>query len=78
MHTFQGKEADIVYFVTGTDIETDVAANWSCLKPNLLNVAVIRAKKEFYVVGDLDRFRSKQYYDEIAQVLSEFENKSRY
>lgn len=75
VHTFQGKEADIVYFVTGTDIETDGAANWSCQKPNLLNVAVTRAKKEFYVVGDLERFRSKQHYNIIDQAFEEFKEK---
>lgn len=73
VHTFQGKEADIVYFVTGTDIDTDGAANWSCMKPNLLNVAVTRAKTEFYVVGDKKRFTDKQYYDVIQQRMASFE-----
>ncbi|MRV87438.1 ATPase, partial [Staphylococcus aureus] len=49
VHTFQGKEAQKVYFVIGTDNTQDGAVNWSCEKPNLLNVAVTRAKKEFYV-----------------------------
>ncbi len=40
-----------MYFVIGTD-NTQVAVNWSCEKPNLLNVAVTRAKKEFYVIGE--------------------------
>lgn len=70
VHKFQGKEAEVVYFVTGTDAATDGAANWSCMKPNLINVAVTRAKKEFHVVGDLDRFKSKKYYETI---LNHFE-----
>lgn len=74
VHTFQGKEADIVYFVTGTDIDTDGAANWSCMKPNLLNVAVTRAKKAFYVVGDLERFKEKQYYNVIQSHFERFKN----
>lgn len=74
VHTFQGKEADIVYFVTGTDIDTDGAANWSCMKPNLLNVAVTRAKKAFYVVGDVDRFKEKQYYNVIQSHFERFKN----
>lgn len=69
VHTFQGKEADIVYFVTGTDEQTEGAANWTCSKPNLLNVAVTRAKKEFYVVGDLKRFSRKNYYDKIIHYM---------
>lgn len=65
VHTFQGKEAKKVYFVIGTDNNQDGAVNWSCAKPNLLNVAVTRAKKEFYVIGDKDRIKSKPYYNVI-------------
>lgn len=65
VHTFQGKEAQKVYFVVGTDNTQDGAVNWSCEKPNLLNVAVTRAKKEFYVIGDLQRIQSKPFYEII-------------
>lgn len=75
VHTFQGKEADIVYFVTGTDDSTDGAANWSCAKPNLLNVATTRAKEEFYVVGDLERFKEKQYYNVIIEKFKIFDKR---
>ncbi|MBU4642496.1 DEAD/DEAH box helicase [Bacillus toyonensis] len=74
VHTFQGKEAKIVYFVTGTDNDTDGAAEWSCQKPNLLNVAVTRAKEEFYVVGDLERFKSKTYYEDIIRIFKRKES----
>ncbi|MDA1476973.1 AAA domain-containing protein [Bacillus changyiensis] len=72
VHTFQGKEADIVYFVTGTDENSNGAANWSCSKPNLINVAVTRAKKEFYVVGDYKRFSKKPNYDCIIANIEKF------
>lgn len=65
VHTFQGKEAKKVYFVIGTDNNQDGAVNWSCAKPNLLNVAVTRAKKEFYIIGDKERIKSKPYYNVI-------------
>lgn len=65
VHTFQGKEAKKVYFVIGTDNNQDGAVNWSCAKPNLLNVAVTRAKKEFYIIGDKERIKSKPYYSVI-------------
>lgn len=65
VHTFQGKEAQKVYFVVGTDNTQDGAVNWSCEKPNLLNVAVTRAKKEFYVIGDVQRIQSKPFYEII-------------
>lgn len=74
VHTFQGKEANVVYFVTGTDEATDGAANWSCMKPNLINVAVTRAKKEFYVVGDLKRFKKKRYYETIVNKFQYYSN----
>jgi tRNA A37 threonylcarbamoyladenosine biosynthesis protein TsaE len=76
VHTFQGKEAKTVFFVTGTDEKTDEAANWSCTKPNLLNVAVTRAKEKFYIIGDFQRLSKKQYYSVVAQhVTNDFESK---
>ena len=36
-------------------------------KPNLLNVAVTRAKKEFYVIGDMQRIQSKPFYETILK-----------
>lgn len=70
VHTFQGKEADIVYFVIGTDSSQSGAVNWSCSKPNLLNVAVTRAKKEFYVIGDRERIKTLEYYDVINKEVN--------
>lgn len=72
VHTFQGKEADIVYFVCGTDETTKGAANWSCSKPNILNVAVTRAKKDFHIIGDMRLFKDKQYYDTILKKINKF------
>ncbi|WP_192892941.1 DNA2/NAM7 family helicase [Planococcus salinus] len=66
-HSFQEKEAAIVYFVAGTEASSDAAAQWSCSKPNLLNVAVIRAKKEFSIVADYKRFSKKAYYETIKE-----------
>lgn len=74
VHTFQGREADIVYFVAGTDEKSDSAANWSCSKPNLINVAVTRAKEEFYMVGDYKRLSKKEYYKTIAGNIGEVYN----
>lgn len=70
VHTFQGKEAEVVYFVAGTDADSDGAAQWSCAKPNLLNVAVTRAKKEFYIVADHQRFSTKTHYETIAKYVA--------
>lgn len=52
VHTFQGKEAKIVYFVLGADSESKGAAKWAVSEPNIMNVAATRAKEEFYIIGD--------------------------
>ena len=52
VHTFQGKEAPIVFFVLGTDKQSSGAARWAVTEANILNVAATRAKEEFYIIGD--------------------------
>ncbi|MFW2108300.1 AAA domain-containing protein [Bacillus spizizenii] len=69
VHTFQGKEADIVYFVTGTDSSKITAAEWACNEPNLLNVAATRAKKEFYIIGDRNLLEKFPNYKKIINVM---------
>lgn len=69
VHTFQGKENKIVYFVVGTDNKNEGSAQWSISKPNLLNVAVTRAKEEFYLIGDYDLLSKMNYYYTASQKL---------
>ena len=54
VHTFQGREAPIVFFVLGCDERSIRAANWAVgsANQNILNVAATRAKEEFYIIGD--------------------------
>ena len=54
LHTFQGKENDVVFLVLGADEQSTGAAAWAMgeKNPNIMNVAATRAKKEFYIVGD--------------------------
>ncbi|OIJ13370.1 hypothetical protein BKP35_09040 [Anaerobacillus arseniciselenatis] len=69
VHTFQGKEAETVFFVIGTDSTQQGAASWIVSKPNLVNVAVTRAKKNFIVVGDYDRFSKMDIFDTACEYL---------
>src|SRR5699024_3788082 len=52
VHTFQGKEEDIVYFVLGADTSSERAATWAVDALNMMNVEATRAKKEYYSIGD--------------------------
>ncbi len=38
--------------ILGADSEHVGSADWACAKPNILNVALTRARRRFYVVGD--------------------------
>lgn len=57
VHTFQGKETDIVFLVLGADENAKGAAAWAVSEPNILNVAATRAKKEFYIIGDKELYK---------------------
>lgn len=63
VHTFQGKEADIVFFVLGCDETRGGAMNWAASSPNLLNVAVTRARQHCYVIGDRALWGRLRYFD---------------
>ncbi|WP_089430016.1 DEAD/DEAH box helicase [Burkholderia sp. HI2500] len=54
VHTFQGKEASIVFFVLGSSPGEagNGSRGWAASKPNLLNVAATRAQQRFYVIGN--------------------------
>lgn len=58
IHTFQGKEAPVVFMVLGADQSSKGAAGWAVREPNMMNVAATRAKEEFYVIGDKELYLS--------------------
>jgi hypothetical protein len=69
IHRFQGKEADIVFLVLGSDPKFNGARNWASQKPNMLNVALTRAKKRFYVIGNKRLWASCNYFNTMASGL---------
>lgn len=70
IHTFQGKEADIVFLVLGSDPKSSGARNWASQKPNMINVALTRAKKRFYVIGNKKLWASCNYFNTMAKILN--------
>ena len=62
VHTFQGKEEQAVIFVLGASLDTQRAASWASRKPNLLNVAVTRAKSRVFIIGCKRVWSSQSYF----------------
>jgi hypothetical protein len=69
IHTAQGKEADIVILVLGSEPAREGARAWAASRPNLLNVAVSRARRRLYVIGDREAWRRQRYFDLLADRL---------
>jgi hypothetical protein len=59
VHTVQGREAKIVFFVLGAQgASQNGARNWAGGRPNLVNVAVTRAQASIYVIGNRGLWKS--------------------
>ncbi|BEG57323.1 DEAD/DEAH box helicase [Helicobacter sp. NHP21005] len=71
VHTFQGKEAKIVYFVLGADENSKGAAAWAVGEPNIVNVAATRAKEEFYIIGDRDLYQNLGVMKKTIEVIED-------
>jgi superfamily I DNA and/or RNA helicase len=70
VHTVQGREAEAVIFVLGApELQQTGARGWAGGKPNLLNVAVTRAKEAIYVIGNKELWRSAGLFRELSDRL---------
>lgn len=69
VHTMQGKEADVVILVLGGDPNKPAARTFATETPNLLNVAVTRARRRLYVIGNQDTWGKARYFDVLARNL---------
>jgi AAA domain len=82
VHTFQGSEKKVIIFSTTVCRPQDNnKANWINKRPNLLNVAVSRAKELFILVGNLYRLeQAGSYTSQLVEHIREngliFEYKS--
>lgn len=71
IHTFQGREADIVFLVLGS---TPGQAGWGSRQwasrtPNILNVALTRARSLIYVIGNWRDWRRHPFFDVLSEEL---------
>ncbi|MDI5966995.1 DEAD/DEAH box helicase [Streptantibioticus silvisoli] len=66
VHTTQGKEADIVILVLGTRAGQRNSRDWAAQSPNLLNVAVSRARRRLIVIGNHAAWSRHRYFAELA------------
>ena len=76
VHTFQGKEAEnVVFLLGGNPSSPGVISSFAGAKPNLVNVAVTRAKRRLYVVGDQNFWTGSsdvhRIFTRMAELLSE-------
>jgi hypothetical protein len=67
VHTFQGKECESVLFVLGG--KTEGAINWAASSPNIINVAVTRAKRRFYVIGNREKWRRSTFGEKLTEAF---------
>jgi superfamily I DNA and/or RNA helicase len=62
----QGKEADVVILVLGGDPDRSGARRFATQEPNLLKMALTRAKRRLYVIGNRDTWGNEPYFNVLA------------
>ena len=67
VHTYQGKEQEAIVLVLGGNVNAEGPLDWAARRPNLLNVALTRAKRRVYVVGNRERWRGRAHFRELAR-----------
>jgi hypothetical protein len=73
VHTVQGREAEAMVFVLGAPAPHQAGARgWAGGRPNLLNVAVTRAKERLYVIGNQRLWRAAGLFSELDRQFSIF------
>lgn len=67
VHTFQGKECETVIFILGG--KTAGARSWAASSPNIINVAITRAKRRLYVIGNRKAWSDTRFGLALAEAL---------
>ena len=66
VHKTQGKEADVVILVLGTAAGQVQSRDWASTTPNLVNVAITRARRRLIVIGDHATWSKHRYFKDLA------------
>jgi hypothetical protein len=70
VHTVQGRESEAVIFVLGApETSQRGARTWAGKTPNLLNVAVTRAKEAVYVVGCKEAWKDAGVFQTLYRMI---------
>lgn len=69
VHTFQGREADTVVLLLCASRLRPGARDWAAQKPNLLNVAVTRARERLIVIGNRAAWSAMPFFSELERRL---------
>lgn len=70
VHTFQGREAEAVIFLLGAPNENQNGARgWADWPPNIVNVAVTRAKRRLYVIGNRQHWQKHGAFKTLSARL---------
>jgi hypothetical protein len=70
VHKMQGKEADVVILVLGGNPARPGARTFAIESPHLLNVAVSRARRRLYVIGNRQIWGKERYFSVLAAHLA--------
>lgn len=71
----QGREFDLVILVLGGNPSKPGAFRFASMKPNLLNVAVTRAKLSLVVIGDAASWSGLPYFNTCFRILNDYSSK---
>jgi superfamily I DNA and/or RNA helicase len=69
IHTFQGKQIDLVIILLGGNINKSGAISWASDNINMLNVAITRAKLNIAVFGNYNVWSDSGYFSELPEKL---------
>ncbi|WP_415846501.1 AAA domain-containing protein, partial [Vibrio aerogenes] len=72
---FQGQSNETVVLLLGCDIEKRSSAEWFTAMPNLLNVALMCARRHLFVIGDATIWSDKPYVESLCHMLLKEEDR---